>query len=317
MDRADDLAAGASSPEASLEAAFQSDRQALQSPAPAAQQGTILLVTMGLFVISQLGQDQTLVGIAAVVGVLLFHELGHLLGMKLFGYRNVKMFFIPFFGAAVSGKRQGVAGWKEAVVLLLGPLPGIVLGLALATYALRHPSPALMSVASVMVMINAFNLIPVTPLDGGRFFQVLLFSRHRYLEVGFTVLAALLLVAGGFLGLIILPVLGVLMLLALPMQWRQLKAVEGLRREFGQGEAWSGPPGALPEPQLRAAFLAAHAISPVVPANRPRRRADIMEGLIERAAMKPPGIVASLVLLLPWVLGVVLAVVAAVLLKGP
>ena len=35
--------------------------------------------------------------------VLLFHEAGHYLAMKIFGYRNLKMFFIPLFGAAVTG----------------------------------------------------------------------------------------------------------------------------------------------------------------------------------------------------------------------
>lgn len=304
-------------PDAALEAAFQSDLRLLESPAPSGNQGAVLLGTMGLFVLTQLGRDQTLVGIAAIVGVLLFHELGHLLGMKLFGYRNVKMFFIPFFGAAVSGKRQGGAGWKEAVVLLLGPLPGIVLGLGLAFKAQMSPSPVLMSVATVMVMVNAFNLIPIMPLDGGRFFHLLLFCRHRYLEMAFTALATVLLMAGGLLGMIILPILGVFMLLALPMQWRQLKAVEGLRSQFGQTGQWGGPPSALPQPQLREAFMAAHAISPVVPDNRPRQRVTIMESLIERAAMTPPGIAASLTLLLPWLLGVVFSIVAAMLLRVP
>src|SRR5262249_41808157 len=39
-----------------------------------------------------------------MVPILLFHELGHLLMMRLFHYRNTRMFFIPFFGAAVTGR---------------------------------------------------------------------------------------------------------------------------------------------------------------------------------------------------------------------
>ncbi|MDX1653260.1 MAG: hypothetical protein R3277_12250, partial [Brumimicrobium sp.] len=42
--------------------------------------------------------------IAILLGVLLFHELGHFTAMKLFGYENLKMLFIPFLGAMVSGK---------------------------------------------------------------------------------------------------------------------------------------------------------------------------------------------------------------------
>src|SRR5262249_49106418 len=52
--------------------------------------------------------------------VLLFHECGHYVAMRAFGYRNLRMFFIPFLGAAVAGKNFNVAGWKKAVVALAG-----------------------------------------------------------------------------------------------------------------------------------------------------------------------------------------------------
>src|SRR2546423_417803 len=50
----------------------------------------------------------TPVELAWLVGVLLFHETGHFLGMRYFGYRDVQMFFIPLFGAAVRGEKKGV-----------------------------------------------------------------------------------------------------------------------------------------------------------------------------------------------------------------
>src|SRR4051812_15229775 len=37
--------------------------------------------------------------LALLVPILLFHELGHYLAMRIFGYRNVRMFFIPLLGA--------------------------------------------------------------------------------------------------------------------------------------------------------------------------------------------------------------------------
>ena len=39
--------------------------------------------------------------LAILVGVLFVHELGHWVAMRVFGYRNLKMFFIPFFGAGL------------------------------------------------------------------------------------------------------------------------------------------------------------------------------------------------------------------------
>ena len=35
--------------------------------------------------------------------------------MRLFRYSNVKMFFIPLLGAAVSGRHYNVPGWKKVV----------------------------------------------------------------------------------------------------------------------------------------------------------------------------------------------------------
>jgi hypothetical protein len=45
--------------------------------------------------------------------------------MRIFHYRDVRMFFIPFFGAAVSGRHYNIAGWKKAVVSMMGPVPAL------------------------------------------------------------------------------------------------------------------------------------------------------------------------------------------------
>ena len=95
--------------------------------------GLVLIVSLALFIFVRQQQSASSQGLLVLLSVLLLHESGHYLGMRLFGYRDVRMFFIPFFGAAVSGKRGAVAPWKEGVVLLLGPLPGIALAFALAS----------------------------------------------------------------------------------------------------------------------------------------------------------------------------------------
>jgi Zn-dependent protease len=65
-----------------------------------------------------------------LVPVLFLHEAGHWVAMRLFKYRNLRMFFIPMFGAAVMGRHWNVPGWKKALVSLAGPLSGIILGWA-------------------------------------------------------------------------------------------------------------------------------------------------------------------------------------------
>src|SRR5262245_26006745 len=50
------------------------------------------------------GSAFSLTNLFILVPVLLFHEAGHWVAMRAFGYRNLRMFFIPFLGAAVSGR---------------------------------------------------------------------------------------------------------------------------------------------------------------------------------------------------------------------
>ncbi len=147
-----------------------------------------LVVSLVLFVAS-LGESNVQ-SILMIVGVLLFHECGHWIGMRLFGYRDVRMFFIPFFGAAVSGDPDGVASYKRGIVLLLGPLPGIVLACAIALAFGGTPVGWLRTLALTLAVVNALNLLPFEPLDGGRLVQLVLASRARFVEIVSVVAAA-------------------------------------------------------------------------------------------------------------------------------
>jgi hypothetical protein len=132
----------------------------------------------------------TPVELAWLIGVLLLHESGHFFGMRYFGYRDLQMFFIPLFGAAVRGEKRGVPAWQEAIVLLLGPLPGLILGCGIYFLDLAVSQPILRTGATWLVAINFLNLLPFEPLDGGRFCNRLLFSRFRWLEAVTVVLAS-------------------------------------------------------------------------------------------------------------------------------
>src|SRR5438309_2222007 len=174
-----------------LEEQYGQERRALLEPAQAVYGGALLVLTLAAFVLMQLRSDGSAWKLAIVVAVLLFHELGHYAGMRLFGYRDVRMFFIPFLGAAVSGWREGAAAWKEAIVLLLGPIPGIALGIVLFVWNLRSPDPLKKDLMIALLAVNGFNLLPLGGLDGAKLFQRVLFSRHRFLELGFLVASAL------------------------------------------------------------------------------------------------------------------------------
>lgn len=164
--------------------------------------------------------------------ILFIHELGHYLAMRVFRYRNVKMFFIPLFGAAVSGQHYNVAGWKKVIVSLMGPLPGILLATGLGILGIVMEMEWLVNGAVLALIINGFNLLPILPLDGGWVMHSLLFSRHYVLDAGFRVLAVAALMIGSLLiGARILFFFGVFMAMGLPMAFRMVRVVETLRRK--------------------------------------------------------------------------------------
>lgn len=167
-----------------------------------------------------------------LIPILLFHELGHFVAMKLFGYRDVRMFFIPFFGAAVAGRNYSAPGWKKVVVALAGPVPGLIVGVVLGIMAHRLHNELLFTACLLTLVLNGLNLLPVFPLDGGRVVHVLLFSRHYLLDVAFRSLAALILVGVGLsrFGDKPLLFLGAFMLVGIPAAYRLARVTADIRK---------------------------------------------------------------------------------------
>lgn len=204
----------------------------------------------------------------AVLVILLLHEGGHALAMRAFGYRDMSMFFIPFLGAVVTGRPREIVAWKQALVLLAGPLPGLLLGLGLLWGVSAHP--ALFDgfdwrmVAVMAIGINLFNLLPLTPLDGGQLMELSLFSRWPRSRLVFSALSVLALLALAlWFGNIALGVVGValgfglvhqLRVSRLDQRWQEgLPLKEQLEHLFGQARQLFGARGFLQQyPMVRA-----------------------------------------------------------------
>jgi len=191
----------------------------------------MLILAVSLLIFFQLGLFAGgLRGVVMLILVLLIHETGHLIGMRLFGYRNVQMFFIPFFGAAVSGKGRDVATYKKAIISLLGPLPGIIIGCVLMFMFAMTGRDDYLNLAGIFLFINVFNLLPFFPLDGGRFLYLVIFCRNRYMELFFRIFAALSLVAVGYaLGAWLLALLGLFGLWGVRLPFRLAKISKEIR----------------------------------------------------------------------------------------
>jgi Zn-dependent protease len=261
-----------------------------------------LLGTLGLFALSMLSTFGKQLGI--VVVVLLLHETGHFLGMRLFGYRNLRMFFIPFFGAAASGKKHAAPAWQQAIVLLLGPLPGIVLAAILTAAMGLGLNDSLGNGVLLLVIINAFNLLPLVPLDGGRLLDVLFCWGRPWLAVGLQVFAAVALgTLAWFSAAWPLWLLTALLLLTATARARKGR----LERVFGHN------PLQMPErfedlslQHRRELFVFAVLLNPL--GRMPALLAPAMRELHERTVSRPPRRWVAAVLLLVYLAGIAASV---------
>jgi Zn-dependent protease len=103
-----------------------------------------------------------------LVALLLVHEMGHVIALRREGIKASAPMFIPFFGAVVMASRLGDDAAAEARVGLAGPLLGSVGAAACLVIHQATGSLFWQQLAYVGFFINLFNLIPVTPFDGGR-----------------------------------------------------------------------------------------------------------------------------------------------------
>lgn len=215
-------------------------RQAIEASGkgPRSQVIGVLLISLILFALS-FSFSVNLSSVLILVGVVLFHELGHWGAMRWFGYQDTSIFFLPFFGAAASGKKDNASLSEKFWVLLAGPLPGLLLGLILLVIfgyiqgesfwnwgrSLTGPQELVLT----LLLLNGFNLLPIYPLDGGKIAHLLLFSRFAYAEVVFKLFAIALLL---ILSTQFRPLITLAILVAIPMlfEFRLAKLDAKLRR---------------------------------------------------------------------------------------
>jgi stage IV sporulation protein FB len=141
-----------------------------------------------------------------ITAIFVFHELGHFTAMKIFRYNDLGIFFIPLLGAYVSGTKQEVSQKQSAIILLAGPVPGILLGIGLIVLADNYSldffggiSPY--AIANALIFLNLLNLLPVYPLDGGQLLHRLFLDDNKIIGKIFVIISATALVWFALFGL--------------------------------------------------------------------------------------------------------------------
>lgn len=105
---------------------------------------------------------------AAFVLLIFVHEMGHVYALKEFGVPASAPLFIPFVGAWVALKEMPKNVRIEAWTAMAGPIVGTGGAILCWSAALYTGSSFWKAVAYTGFFLNLFNLIPISPLDGGR-----------------------------------------------------------------------------------------------------------------------------------------------------
>jgi len=177
-----------------------------------------------------------------ITAIVIIHELGHFLAMKYYRYSDLGIFFIPLLGAYVSGTKREVSQIQSAVILLAGPLPGIILGIIFyfidknssIDYFFHTP---LSNIALLFILLNIINLLPIYPLDGGQLLNRVFLDEESIISKLFIFISAALmcwaawkLSSSGHLVYLVLLIFPAMMLLRL----RTDKKMDNAEKRFEQ-----------------------------------------------------------------------------------
>jgi stage IV sporulation protein FB len=133
-----------------------------------------------------------------VVIVLLIHEMGHFILMKVFKYQQVRMLFIPLMGAFVQGSKERYSQRQSILVAAAGPIPGVILGCILIALAMGNRSVWMVDLGLIFLLLNTINLFPLDPLDGGQLFKLLVLRNQDLYIMAFSFISSLVLIGFGW-----------------------------------------------------------------------------------------------------------------------
>lgn len=145
---------------------------------------TIITITISLFAYS-FAYSLSL-GIM-LIALMFVHELGHVAAINRLGLKAGRMIFIPFLGAMISAPK-GMNRRQEAIVGIGGPWLGSLFAYLLIVIYYITGEMWFLHAGYLGIILNLFNMIPVSPLDGGKVTQ----AAGKYFSiVGIVLLIAL------------------------------------------------------------------------------------------------------------------------------
>lgn len=140
-------------------------------------------------------------GGVTIIGAVMWHEWGHVIAYRVAGHTDARFRLIPLFGGVAISNQSPKNHAASCFVTLMGPGFSVclVVILMLAASWLRDTgSPYAREVRWAAVLtgvINAFNMLPLWPLDGGRALRAITVTVAPRLAPALTTIMSAVLVA--------------------------------------------------------------------------------------------------------------------------
>ncbi|MCJ9702026.1 metalloprotease [Bradyrhizobium sp. SHOUNA76] len=115
--------------------------------------------------------------------VIALHEAGHAVAMLTTGVGVHGIYLIPFFGGAAIPKRAYRSEGRLGFIALMGPGFSLIPTLGLFAMYQATGKIELLKATEMMAIVNAANLLPIYPLDGGLILNALVGSVNRTFAV--------------------------------------------------------------------------------------------------------------------------------------
>jgi len=152
------------------------------------------LILVGLWVASyynpSVGIQYALLWIPVLFISVLFHELAHAAMIGIFGYGPSEI-VLGGIGGATMNKRVAKP-WQDVLISLAGPVSSFALAFLIQLIYFRVPfaqrDPMMVAFLPLLIAANlwwgVFNLLPISPLDGGHavrnFLRIFLVERNAF-----------------------------------------------------------------------------------------------------------------------------------------
>lgn len=134
--------------------------------------------------------------------LIIIHELGHFLMAKIFKVEVYKIYLYPLGGISKFNMEQNISPYKEFLILISGPIFQIG-----AYLLLKIIMPSYINmITTYHYGILLFNLMPIYPLDGGKFLNLFLsnfltFKLSYYTSICISIIIILIIFLTNFFSL--------------------------------------------------------------------------------------------------------------------